>query len=389
MCRCLAALCVMFALLPMFARAADKPLGKLPGAAGGPASQPTSTPGFVIGVFSQPASSFGLWKARGINTLVGYESESKRVPQDDWSGLAVDLGLFFIRPPSDPVADDLDEGYLLAWMHADEPDVQNPPTDPRVLAEETKLWHSVTKPGTQRTGKDIPIFCNFSGGNVLFNKTPRKLYEAYIQQSDWIGSDFYPVTGWNRPDWLTHVGNVVDQLRDWSQGKPQFAFIETSAQRLDWTPKDTPGPTPAQFRAEVWNAVIHGAKGVIYFPQQIGYGFQFDATTPPVVAEMVKQNKRLTQLADILKTPINPGPLKVETAGSIEAAWRIVDHTAYIFALNPSAKALHDQHLQLSGIDVPYAIAQGEDDRPIKIDGGKLIDDFESCQVHIYVIKLP
>ena len=135
---------------------------------------------------------------------------------------------------------------------------------------------------------------------------PKETYQAYMKSADWIGNDFYPVTGYNRPDWLWKIGAAVDQLREWSDGKPQFAFIESSPQRPELDAQNTRGVTPDELRGEIWHAVIHGVRGIVYFPQQIGEGFRYDATPQNVALEMARQNKRLAEMQDMLASAMNP-----------------------------------------------------------------------------------
>ena len=193
-------------------------------------------PSFVIGVWCQPTRNFPVWKARGLNTLVGYEPESGSVSIDQWSDAAERNELWMIRQPRPSAKEDRDEPYLLAWMQLDEPDIHSTPGN-----ELSKIYEELKAVDSSR-----PIFLNVSGGNLIFNKTPRSVYQKYFGAADWIGNDLYPVTGWNQPTWLPRVGEAVDMARTISGGKPQFAFIETSQQRLGWTPKNTPGVTPAQ-----------------------------------------------------------------------------------------------------------------------------------------------
>src|SRR5258708_12181735 len=63
-------------------------------------AMPLSPPSFIIGVFSQPVSSFPKWKARGINTLVSSQPEGGRVKKEDCEAAATAAGLFFMHYPS-------------------------------------------------------------------------------------------------------------------------------------------------------------------------------------------------------------------------------------------------------------------------------------------------
>jgi hypothetical protein len=327
-------------------------------------------PRFLIGVYMQPVESFDTWKARGINTLVGYESRSGQVSNRQWSEAATGKGFDYIRrPPKDAtreeLAADAKDPRLLAWMHHDEPDVKKPPTDPKELAADYARW--------KEAAPRKPVFINFSGGNVLDLRASREMYLAYMRSADWIANDIYPVTGWNQPGWLWKVGAAVDRLRVWSGGKPQYCFIETSNQRLPWTPRTTRGVTAAEFRAEVWHAVIHGVRGVIYFPQQLGdkgaVPFRYDATPHKVVEEMVRQDARLSELGAALVSPMNPESVRVSAGRPLEVGWRVHGGEVYVIALNFSD-----------------AETKGE----VVIGGaaeGRFADDFGPYEVRVYRVR--
>ena len=325
-----------------------------------PASQP-ARPRFVIGVYMQPPDTFEVWKLRGINTLVGYESRGGAISNKQWSDAAAAKGFYYVRKPAEDLEADSRDPNLLGWMHDDEPDVRKPPTDPKQLQDDYAAW--------KKAAPQLPVFVNFSGGNVLGGKVPKTLYLDYLKAADWVGNDFYAVTGYNRPDWLWKIGAAVDTLWDWSGGKPQFALIETSAQRLSWTPRTTRGVSPDELRAEVWHAVIHGAAGVVYFPQQIGAGFKYDATPPRVAVEMALQNKRLTELGDVLATPANPLEYAVKCATPMEVGWRVSGKRLHIIALNFSDDSVQNATLQIKGGSItepfgPYEVKVFEQPLP-------------------------
>src|SRR5205085_6412266 len=128
-------------------------------------------------------------------------------------------------------------------------------------------------------------------------------YQAMAAGADWVAQDIYPVTGWNSPNDLKMVGRATSTLRNWvNPNVPTFAYIETSNQRLfagtnpEWGVR---GPTPSEMRFEIWDALVHGAKGIMYFPQSFN-GFRFDATPVDLVAEMTKQNTIISSLAPVL-----------------------------------------------------------------------------------------
>jgi hypothetical protein len=340
---------------------------------------PATRPVFIIGVFQQPTSTFDTWRLRGINTLVGYEGESgsRRVSNEQWTEAAAAKGFCYIRQPADDPAADARDPNLLAWMHADEPDVRKPPTDPTALAADYARW--------KRAGPHVPVFVNFSGGHVLGRKVPKQTYLAYLKSADWVGNDFYAVTGYARPDWMWKVGAAVDELREWSGGKPQFAFIESSAQRLSWTPRDTRGVTPGELRAEVWHAAIHGVRGIVYFPQQIGEGFRYDATPAPVALEMSRQNRRLSELGTILAGGMNPKPYALKVDEPLEAGWRVgTDGRLYVLVLNFSDKPAGGRRIEIRGAAVESRAKVAWESREVELTGGAITDGFAPFAVRIY-----
>lgn len=344
-----------------------------------PSTQPVK-PAFVIGVWSPPIGDMGAWRARSVNTVVGYEREGGRVTLDEWIAVARRHELFTIRQPHEDMASDAADPYLLALMHGDEPDLKG--IDPAGLAEEYAAW--------KKALPQIPVFLNISGGNLLFRKTPRSKYREYFKAADWVGNDFYPVTGWNQPTWVPRVGQAVDLCRELSDGKPQLAFIETSSQQLAWLPKNSRGPTPDEVRAEIWDAVIHGAKGIIYFPQQFN-PFKYDATPSSVSIEVAKQGRVLNKLGAVLVLgpPAGKG-MKVSVTLPLEAAWRVgADGTAYAIVLNLSPENLKQQAIELTGFPSGAARVVNEDDKALTIAGGTFMDDFSPFGAAVYAIPPP
>jgi hypothetical protein len=365
--------------IPRTERRPDAPPINQPLSAGDrPGGKVGVPPEFVIGVWYQPRNSLAMWKARGINTLIGYESETHTVPLEDWEAAAALSDLFMIRQPRPIPQDDLkNEPYLLAWLLGDEPDIHNLPAEP--LISQYKVL--------KQAAPQMPVFMNVSGGNLLFKRTPRVMYEQYFQAADWIGNDFYPVTGWGQPTWLSRVGQAVDLCREISKGKPQFAFIEGANQQLSWV-KNPRGVTPAELRCEIWDAVIHGVKGIVYFPQQM-QPFKFDAMPTAVSSEMMRQNMLLDSIGPALATPPNPREMKAVADAPLEVAWRKGhDGKAYVIALNLSNETQKAQALRLTGFPTGSGKDLTEEDRAVTFTNNGLVDDFRAYGVHVYAIDV-
>jgi hypothetical protein len=340
-------------------------------------STPTTatTSPFVIGVWSQPYWSFDKWKARGINTVVGYESMSGTVSVEKFSTEAVNRGLYMIRHPNADPRKDVGQKNLLAWMQNDEPDYHNTPAS-TVQAEYNRL---------KAVDPKMPVFVNFSGSSALWGyggKTQTD-YQNWMKGADWVGNDLYPITAHNRPSALDAPGLASQRLSQWSGGKRQLAVIEASDQELA-PHTEYPGVTADQFRSEVFNAVISGATGIIYFPQRIGGGFLYDNMNASVEAEMKSVNARLSRIGNALMTQKDPSTAGITVGGTLRATWRRYNGKTYFIVLNNSTSAV-TATMSTRGVSASSASVDGES-RGVAIRGGQITDTFKAMEAHVYVV---
>jgi hypothetical protein len=267
---------------------------------------------FIIGVWSQPSYSFARWRTRGINTMVGFESLSGTVLYSDWRAELERHGLYAIRRPHGALRRDARDPRLLAWMHVDGPDAANGYVAPAILRRRYRRW--------KKAAPRLPAFLNFCGACVLGPNHPVRRYQAWIAASDWVSNDFYPITGQGHPDWIDlrrdpapRMGLILDRLGAWSRGKWQIEIVEAGR----FGPGAHRAATPAELRGMVWHSIIHGASGIVYFPQRVRGHFEFDAAPPRLVAEMTRVNRAIARLAPVLlsrgeRTPV-PRPFERAT----------------------------------------------------------------------------
>jgi len=336
---------------------------------------PASGSPFVIGVWSQPAWSMDKWKARGINTMVGYESLSGTVSVESYSAAAVSQGLYMIRQANPDPKKDVNQKNLLAWMLNDEPDYHNTPAATLVGQYQT----------LKKADSKIPVFVNFSGSSALWGYGGKfeADYKKWMAAADWVSNDLYPITAHNRPSALDAPGLAAARLAQWSGGKRQFAVIEASDQQLPGH-ENYPGVTPDQFRAEVFNAVISGATGIIYFPQKIGGGFLFDSMNPQVEAEMKSVDARLARIGPAIMSQKDPAGVSIDVSGNLRATWRKYNGKTYLIVLNNSATGAAAQ-MDLHGVSAASASVDGEG-RSVAIKGGVITDSFKPYEAHVYMV---
>ena len=335
---------------------------------------------FPIGAFLQPTYTFSDWKARGVNTMVGFESYGSDTSPEQWTQVANDRGLKYMREPLANPALDKTDPNLISWLYKiDEPDLdtlaiaQGP-----ALAEFNRL---------RSIDPTRPIATTYAGGymlNWIAGVRDQAYYQTMTQYTDWVMPCIYPVTGWNQPENISGVGKLVDRVAQWFPGKRNIAYIETSNQSLSWVGPQERGVTPDEFRGEVWDAVIHGATGIVYFPHALS-PFNYDATPANVVAEMTTQDARLTKYGAALLSTQNPAGTSISNNGTIETAWRVFNGKKYYFTLNLSANAVNNVSLATTGLTASTTLAVDGESRNVTLQGGNIVDSFKPYEMHVYV----
>jgi len=329
---------------------------------------------FPIGVWVPPVGDFAKWRARGVNTVFG-------VPQGNdvaaWSNGAVSAGLLQMREPVWPLSGEAGLPSVTAWAQPDEPDGIFTQTSYAVLQDRYRAMKAA-RPST-------PVLVNLVGDlnqyDLVTGESGAAWYAKYIAAADWIAADKYPV---NACQPLSRIGQMVDTLRAWAGPKPVFAGLETN----DYDTTDgCPAITADQMRGEIWTAIIHGVRGIYYFPERITPGFLFDNTPAAVAAELTVQNARVASLAGVLQPyAVNPPSLAAVVPAPLEAGWRDTPQGRYFFVLNLSPTARSAQTLSFSGVGAATSAEVVGEGRSVPVSGGRVVDDFGPYAVHVYRI---
>ena len=330
---------------------------------------------FPIGVWVAPDYAYATWQARGLNTVVGIGFDLEGSIAE-----ANRLGLHMIREPRPNPADDANEALLLAWAQPDEPDgifSQVPYTS---IQAQYNTWKGIAP--------NRAVFINFVGDlnqyDLVTSESGDAWYRKYVLGADWICADKYPVN-----QGITNfavMGQTMEHLKLMAGTKPIFAFIESSD--IDTT-DGHPGPSPEQLRAEMWEVIVHGARGIWFFPEQITPTFLFDTTPANVATEMTKQNVTITALASVLQGAVNPSGLSATAAMPLDAGWRNAASGAYFIVVNVSGTAQNARSIALGGIGNAASASVYGEARSVTISGGSISDDFAPYAVHIYVVPAP
>jgi hypothetical protein len=368
--------------------------GEPGGTPGSPASRvPPDDPAFFpVGVWLQDPALAPRYRDLGVNLYVHLWSD----PAEEQLRTLREAGMRLICRPTEGALARRNDPAIVAWMQPDEPDsaqlggpcrAMKPPIPPEtVVAEHARL---------RAADPSRPVFLNLGPG-VIWDACPSRGpranhpedYAAYARGADILGFGLYPA---NRAEpevagRLELVAAGVDRLRASGGGrKPVWAFLECT------TIRDA-GRAPAarEVRAEAWMALVHGARGIVWFAHRLKPSFSEaglleDAAMAKTVADL---NGRIRALAPALNAPALRGAATVASSDpAIPVDVRVARYAGSTFLF---AVAMRDAPTRatfavrgLAGRATVEAIGEG---RTLPAADGVFADDFEGYGVHLYRI---
>jgi hypothetical protein len=360
--------------------------------AGGPyeAGFPTDSGFFPIGVWLQSPGNAGEFIAAGINTFVGLWNG----PTEAQLAALSRYKIYVIAEQNDVGLTSSNAGLIRAWMQPDEPDNAQsripglgpffPCIPPATVASRSAA--------IKARDRSRPVLINFGRGVADPDWRGRgtctgdlSYYDKAIAGADILSFDVYPVAS-DTPDMkgkLDYVARgVVNLVRRASAGQQVWAVIETSA-------LDPARPVePAEVRSEVWMALIHGARGIVYFVHEFAPAPREDGIFrhPDVVAEVTEINRTIMSLASVLNGADAGRRVTVSSSTSIDTLTRIQGDSLYLFAIEMESRP-SIARLSIAGLNDGEAVAIGEN-RRVAIRNGVLEDRFTAYGVNLYKIPL-
>jgi hypothetical protein len=412
--------------------------GGTPNLCGGGASSGLFLGGFFpIGAYGQPPGEFASWRAIGANTVQGVPS----LDVASWASQARSLGLKQIRQPigsvggSPPAAGnytslsgdpDKGSGNVLAWEGV-MPNGTGWDEIEFSIGRSASTASYAINTGNALHGLDpgTPTFLN-SGINGLGpspNGWPYSggaySYQALFQSVDWVCNDIYPYGGSSYNDTelrgsmggdhvvtaqdvsnnpllapiqgkgaVAAIGEITEKLRAVLPGKAFFSFVEAAC-----VTTSSPVVPPGGIRAEMWDAIIHGARGIMIF----AYAGQLNASTgdgggcPAVpaanAAEIRAQSGLITSLGSVLQDDVNPPSIGASASlPALEAGWRDTPSGKYYFVLNATNVDQGTATITLSGTGSAASATVFGESRSVPIAGGRITDAFGPYAVHVYQV---
>ncbi len=346
---------------------------------------------FPLAVWLQSPRSAAEYKAIGINTFVGLWEGPTEMQLAELSK----SGLYIVAEQNEVGLNSPNRGVIKGWMQGDEPDNAQPPIpglgafSPCIPAEEVaRRSHAMKARDPTR-----PVFVIFGQGvaDPLWRGRgtcvgDEKYYNVAIEGADIVSFDIYPVgSGTPRVKGkLEYVARGVASLdKRTVPGQTVWTAIETTALDPNRPMK------PAEVRAEVWMALIHGARGIVYFVHEWAGGLREDGIFrhPEIVREVAGIDRTIKSLAPVLNSPNINNLIDISSPVPIATMAKGHGNTLYVFAA-----AMRNQRstprLAIRGLLDAEATVLDEE-RTVTIKDGILADGFEGYAVHIYKILLP
>jgi hypothetical protein len=350
---------------------------------------------FPVAVWLQSPSNAAAYKATGINLYIGL-----------WDG-PVKADLDQLTTASMPALCDQNAfalanltayGNVLAgWTQMDEPDNAqdngaggyDPCISPDTIIKRytTMKKADSTRPVFLNLGQAV-AYTSWVGRGTCTGRTD--MYPHYLQGCDIGCFDIYPVNSTDAAVTgnLWYVAKGVDSLRMWcNDKKPVWAWIECTS--INGGPR----PTPAQVKAEVWMALIHGAKGFGYFchsitPTFIEAAWLSDMVMKPAITAI---NQRIIALAPALNGPTITGAVNVASSNKSVPVDIMVKNLAgadYVFAVAMRGDTT-TARFTIAGQSAKDSAEVLDENRAVPVAGGTFSDRFAGYGVHLYRIKLP
>jgi hypothetical protein len=362
---------------------------------------PDLPPRFPVGAYFWPDHAFGDTGSAlrdlanfGLNTVVAYYEYIKPdVPpfsgQPDCHGLVTEAETFaidfFVGSPRGSQLRPLDEATLTARLQAtvdcvgasrryrgwmfDEPELTG--YDPALLARVIRTLRALD-PGHQ------------AWVNLSPYATDGQL-QSFGANADVLGLDIYPIPeghyGFPNES-LSVVGEYTERAQGAASAGADVWMILQAFGYSDLN-EGTEGrrPTPDELRFMVYDAVVHGARGVIFFgSHQLRNTIPLDEPVWDVGVRRAARELGIIGPLLLRGEPLND--VSAQPKSIVARGWRSCD-SEILIATNASASP--ETGLLCFGDGVRRAYDIFEDRRPT-VDRGCLHDEFEAYGVHIYRI---
>ena len=205
-------------------------------------------------------------------------------------------------------------------------------------------------------------------------------YSTYAPVTEVFSLDPYPVHKGNHN--LPSVGECVDLARDAVlQSKPLWVVPQCFGGYSAWDV-----PSPAEERCMTYQALIHGANGLVYYTYNDG---KFDVLEHPELwAEMKKLVAEVKALSPVLLGPANGGVrFRAGEDDMIHGLAARDGGSLYLITVNAEDEDAGQVELSVKGLPAHGTAEVLFEERSVDVVGGKISDNFGPCASHVYKVS--
>ncbi len=140
-------------------------------------------------------------------------------------------------------------------------------------------------------------------------------------------------------------------------------------------------PTPEEYRVQAYLGLIHGAKGLMWYGGSVTGGLYL-STEEGRWDELKKLVTEIRGMEDVFLAPAGPAPVVEPVTAPVSAALRLPSGRKILLAANRRPDPVEAVFL-LPGLPDAEAKVRNEN-RTVRIEGGRLRDRFGPLDVHVY-----
>lgn len=344
--------------------------------------------------FGQSGSALADLAGFGLNTVVAYYEYVKPDAQTfgsqpDCRGLVEEARRFrmrfFIGAPQGREIRALDDDMLAARLQATVDCVGDSPfyrgwmiDEPELTGYDATLTERVVAI-LRRIDPNRRIWMNFSPG------ASEEQVRRFAAGVDVVGFDVYPVREGNGSPWsnrpLSEVGEYTDHARRWAPAGAEVWMILQAFGYSDLPNEGGRGrrPTLEEFRFMVYDALVHGAAGAVFFgSHQLRNEIPLDE---PLWDSGVRTvGMELVEIGVALRRGQVAGDLRVQPA-SLVARYVRFEGREYLLVVNEAATEIAGTlHFQ----DGAARVCELPGGRCVEIEGDRMVESFAPWGVRVY-----
>jgi len=287
-----------------------------------------------------------------------------------------------------------DHPALLFWEIEDEPAFTWNSAEPRVLPGQMQETYDFIK----QIDPEHLIITNHGPVNLI------STLQKYNSSTDLVACDVYPVVPQGivpsyalYPDglqgdllnpYISQVGEYVDKMKKVvNESKPVFMVLQGFSWEMLKPEKERDTsmilyPTYEESRFMAYNAIVHGANGIIY------WGINYTPQPSAFMDNLNKVTKELSEMHDILSAQTIELNIKKEyhelmysVDTGVEFITKEINGEAYLISVNSDKNPVK---VTYTGLDKYKSVKVLKENRSIEINQGQFTENYKPFDVHIF-----